>query len=414
MLKNKDHLLLLLANIAAIGFYFAIIGSLTETKTISDTIYSTGDAQEYRDFAKWVGFNSDYCNPVRTYFYPLLVLISSSIAGIKGIWFMHFLMWATAVNLIMIAAFRYSGSRIIAGVSFVFACTNLSCINLTMHALTETTVFFMFALLAYTVAYFRDRYHDRRFYIYLVLIFSVLSAIKPAFILPYTLVLLAVLFITYKKSILNLRLVIFLLLASVPLMVQKVISLTVHHTFSNSGIADYNFRDYYFRKVFYLSENGTLAGFAEMPDSVHKKMTEDINNRESPEMIKYLFSHFSSSASVFRDNLLENLRSAHPYIEHTTHPRLHKWTGNVNDKFFKLHFMMLVVWLLCWIFLGSTKTGFFMMYAVTGGLLFYTFFSTGITFWASDRLVAPSVALWAFFYPSALNEVFKKRFKNAR
>jgi len=149
--------------------------------------------------------------------------------------------------------------------------------------------------------------------------------------------------------------------------------------------------------------------FATLSDSIHvmqKKQTDPLSNSE---VIKYLIQHPTHTMAVYWNNLHENICSGNPYISNKKNHSLSKWTGNLNTNFFySIHCFMFILWLLYLFLMIKKKYSSEYLFVLFCGILsYYILLTSGLTFWAGDRLVSPAVALWGSLYPIIIFSFYK-------
>jgi 4-amino-4-deoxy-L-arabinose transferase-like glycosyltransferase len=386
--------LLLLLNIAAIAFFFIIQYQLGFPGNIHENMFFTGDSQEYRDYTNWLTGESDYCNPVRTYFYPLLILISRSLMGETGIWLMQFLFWIIACNLVFLAVRRTTGNRTAAAIVFVLCASNVSVINLTTHGLTEVTVFFFLALIIYFLSRAFTAEQSVTRYMPALLALSMIAVVKPQYMMLWYPSLLLIV-IAFRKDLLKAKIIALLIACMLPVLVQVTINKVKHGRYTSTAIGSSNLRLYYYRKVKHVADHGSIESFDAQNEEQHRQEQEESKTKSEKEIYSFLARHPFTSLEVFIDNLRNNMASGHPYIYDNTHPKLSKWTQNINNKFYYLNLYGFLVWLVfCIAKLRSRAAGSRMVIA-SGILAYYALFTTGLVFWAGDRLIAPAITAWS-------------------
>jgi hypothetical protein len=409
-LKNKilifirQNSLLIFLSAIAIIFYFLILNQPSLPDIVRKSLYSTGDAQEYRDFTKWLSGLSDYCNPNRPFLYPLIILLSTKLMGYLGVWYIQIGFWLSACILIYLTTFRMTGQKIFAAVSFILAASNISLLYYTIHALTEISIFFFLSVLIFL---FTSIQKSKLNFIYIILVLSLLVAIKPGYQPLLYLAIVLVLIFKTKTILKNPIMMLWLLLALAPVLIQKMINKTEHGTFSNTQIADLTLRDYLFRKVKFCVENDSVKGehleqkFSNVPDSVRAIQSKQMAKITNTEIYVYLLKHFPVSWQVYNNNVEGNIKSGNFYIDYQKSPGLYKWVEKQNQKYyFKFHKYMFWLLLLFLVFsIRKRFSGVYLFILFGSAVSFYILLSSGISFWSGDRLVVPAIAAWASLYP---------------
>ena len=331
---NRNCLLILLS-LAACTFYFIILNRLGSMEYIRGSLYFTSDSNEYREYTKWISGESDYCSQMRTFFYPLILLISTKLMGFYGIWYVHFIFWIVACDLIFLTTYNITKKKTIAAISFILAASNISIIVYTTHALTETTVFFLLSILVYILSDIRKKYHKLSYQFGLILIISILGATKPIYQIIWYITIVTFLILQIKTVIKKPFIIALILLASTPVIMQKSISKIKFGSFSNAQAADYNLKDYLYRKTKFYVDNDSIRTdeinkqFNVLSDSIHAIQTKQINMLSNVEIIKYLVKHPFKTITVFWKNIYENIGSGNPYISKPSNRSLYKWTETI-------------------------------------------------------------------------------------
>ncbi|MBI3501619.1 MAG: hypothetical protein HY063_07480 [Bacteroidetes bacterium] len=396
---EKSRLLLALSAIATI-FYFYILYELGGIDFIKNSLFSTGDSLEYKEYADWLSGKIDYCNPYRTFFYPLIILISTKLLGFYGTWIFQFLFWISGSIFIFKTALRITGRKDLATVSFLFAVSNISLIVYTAHALTEVAAFFFLTLFMYLLSMAHKKNQKPVLCLSLTIIISVLATIRPVFQICWYFWLIAFFIINYKSIIRHPLQIFLIIIASSPVIIQKAINKTKHNTFSSTEIGDYNLRYYFYKKVNFFVTDTFNQSYNELPDSIHAGLKEKASQLSNAEIVSYLFFHPCETIEVYWDNITENLKQGNPYIDRKTNYSLSKWTENTNHNFiFYIHLIMTFLWIYYLIknFSKSNLESHFIF--LSGLMLFYILYSSGITYWAGDRLVVYVAAVWSVLYP---------------
>ncbi len=395
---KKNRILIALIFLATL-FYFFIIDQLGGFSFISSSLFSTGDSQEYLQYSRWIGGDGGYSNEGRTFFYPLLILASTKLAGSYGIWFLQFLLWLSACIIIYITVNKVTNNISLAIISFLLAICNISLVVYTAHALTEITAFFLLSLLSYLLSVSKGRPQKISF----IFCLSVLVAVKPQYLIILSIFLLIILLVNVHEIIRKPLILLLVILSLSPVIIQVGINKIKHNTFSITQIADVTVRDYFYRKTKYFVENNTsaevLKEFESLPESEVQIQKKDASQRDTKKIILYLLKNPKQSMIVYWDNLMDNFRSGNPYINnnHT----LKKLSQNINTNFIsKIHLVMF----LFWIFFLSVRFSFFktagFQFILWNGILtFYLLFTSGITFWTGDRIIVSATSLCCILYP---------------
>lgn len=390
--------------------YFVLFNSFGGFSYLEATLFSTSDSQEYQGYAAWMFGNSDYCNPNRSYLYPFLIGLAGMFSKVSGIWFMQFLMWLGGCILVYAAALRISAGKTVSIIALIISASSFSLMVYTHHALTEVAAFFTLASLIFCLS--GDLRNPKQI-IWSVFICGALAAIKPQFQpLWYLHAVAAVLFL--RKEIFRKPLLILAAAASfAPVLIQFAINKAEHNSFSNSAIASYNLRNSVYKKVLFYSEGNSFSAernFDQLPDSVHDAINKAVLLPADSEIKSYLLDHKSIFLKVWGENVLENLQSGNPYISDETHHSLNKWVSNFNHNIlFGLHCLCLLLWI--WFLLANFKKrdAIYFFIFLAGAIFYYAVATCGTVYWAGDRLLVSSVAVWAVVYPLLISRIVRKK-----
>lgn len=391
----------------AIIVYFVVLAMLNFDVS-EEIMFSTPDSKSYLAVANWLSYNVDTSAlSIRPIMYPIILLVGSKLGGIYGIWITQFLFWLATINftfwslkeLTKNSNYAYLGSFIIIG--------NLSLISLTWHALTEVTTAFLLAILVAFIVKNRKRSKDLYFVQGCLFFMVLLTIVKPVFSIPlYILLIISIFqFKSYKKSP---HKILHFFLILTPLLVQITI-MKIN-----------------FNKV-EISEVGSLAVnqyiFAQGIQLINKDQRSDAMNKaiaySNNERITYILRHKSVFFSLFIDNLEDNVKADPSFLNPSAENGnllLYKVMLIFNKIYYYSHQVFILIYILSLILFFKYRDYSSLLFV--SGLYFlcaYYILVTGISFWQGDRLVLPSISIWALLYPylifynlnSLLNEPFK-------
>jgi hypothetical protein len=398
-LKRPSTLTVLtLLNVFALLFYFLILRQLHPVSSIPVSLFQTGDSREYLEYSQWLSGNHDYCSPVRTFFYPLLILITTTAFGNYGLWIVQLLFWLASCNLAFFTISRITNNRMLSTIGFFLCCTMVSPIGYTANALTETTVFFLLSLFIFTLAKNISMINNIHIQLQLLFIISLLAATKPVYQILWYISAAAFLFLSFRE-LKKYKIILLLLLSVSPVIAQKSISLATYNTLSSTGIADSNLKLYLYRKAQHLHVYGTIDNFDVLADSIHSAELKAAGKLSEKEAIVFLLKHPKETFLAFVDDLQNNIGTAYPLSNTPENKELIKWTQNINNKIMYLHLAAFILWLI-FIFknIHHLKNEQSLFILLSGLLLYYILFSSGLVFWSGDRLVAPATSLWICCY----------------
>jgi len=392
-------------------FYFIIIQQLGSAEFIRDSLFFSGDAQEYKAYANWIS-GGDTFIPYRTFFYPLLIFISEMFLGFYGIWILQFGFWLAGSILVFQTTMRLTGKKILAGLSFVIVVSNISLIVYTAHALTEVTTFFFLTLFINLVT---GSEKDKLFNLLgLIFILSVLATVKPLFQFIWYIGIILILIFQFKSILLRPILILLLLISASPVIVQKSINKIMNGSYSSSEIADNTIRHYLYKKVKFSVDSDKsqdkTRNFDDLSETDQDSLNHAVSHDGKMRIFTYLISHPITTFSVYCDNIHQNLSSGNPYIDRKKNYSLAKWTENVNNNFiFYIHLIMTLFWIYYVLSNYRKSEPLWNFILISGLLTFYILYSSGISFWAGNRLIIPAIAIWSVLYPLIIYSIFFNR-----
>lgn len=403
---KKATLLAILIALAG-SFYLIIIYNLGSFGFIKNSLFFSGDSLEYKAYANWIS-GGDTFIPYRTFFYPFLIFVSEILPGFYGIWILQFVFWIAGCILVFHTMLRLTGKKALAVLSFMIVVSNISLIVYTAHALTETVTFFFLTLFIYLLTFARK---DKPvIFLSLIFILSVLATIKPLFQLIWYFGIIVILIVNIKSILYKPMLIWMIILSSSPVIIQKSINKIMNGSFSSSQIANNTLRYYLYKKVkFYVASDDRKninKNFNDLSESDQASLDVRVSQDKMKDIYKYLISHPIATIAVYSDNIYQNLSSGNPYIDRKKNYSLAKWTENVNNNFiFYIHLVMTILWMVYLIrnFKKQDQDSRFIL--ISGLLVFYVLYSSGISFWAGNRLIIPAIGMWGVLYPLLIYKI---------
>jgi hypothetical protein len=403
---------LLLLNVVVLVFYFWFLHYFDFFDSITETVFSTSDSNEYNDYTLFLTGHSDYCNPNRPFFYPLLLLIAKSIGGINGVWIMQIAFWLAACNLSFLSVRKMGGGILLSSISFLLIGTYFSAIILTTHGLTEITVLFLLSLLTYLLSHYFKKEKKPKVGLMAVALLAILFAVKPFFQLP---MFLGIVFLVYYFETIRTRPVLFLwfALALSPAILQYSLNKYHHGVFVSDTLIEYNLRMYLANKVDYYEETNDLDGFDYLGDSTYRVRETRLAKLSNAQVRSYLWDHLGSTIIVMHDNFCDNVETSNLYLNKEKNPQLCMRSWKINGKFLRLHiyfFIGMFIYFVITIWKRRSELHLYLLFL--GFICYMNLLSSGITFWAGDRIVIPSIAIWAVLYPVFLSQVITPLIQN--
>jgi len=320
--------------------------------------------------------------------------------GSYGPWIINFMFWIISCNLILQSLLLLTHNKIFSLAGFILCCTHLPLIGYSLHALTEVTAFFLLSILIYIIAKNIQRIGAIETQLKILFTVSLLAATKPVYQLAwYIFVFYIVLY--YFRSFWNIRIILLLLLASSPVLIQKSITVIQHNTLSSTQIADSNLKKYFYRKTRHYVNSGIVNYSDSMTDSAYPQELKKTGSISTPDVVLYLVRHPKHTTLTFLSNLQENIGGGYPYVDVSRNAIIARWAGYYNKAWMYLHIPFFISWLaFIIVFRKREKIGNkdYLFILFSGLLLYYIYFTSGLVFGSGDRLIAPATSLWICCY----------------
>ncbi|MBI5509622.1 MAG: hypothetical protein HY903_12790 [Deltaproteobacteria bacterium] len=384
MVRAPAVLLLAIAVFAAITY--GLVSAATPLPAEVDRLVFgvSPDSREYLSVSRWIFAATPVPDASinRPILYPLFLGLSA-VAGVKAVWIGQALLWLASAVLVSLAVRRRTGSRVLMLLAGALFVGHPSLVALTYFGLTETLTVFLLALWL-NVAASPGWLSDRRRILESVLLLALLTITKPVFKYALAVYLVAVVVATWRQ---RQGLAARLLAVSVglaPVLIQLAVMLDAHGIFDLSRVSRIG-RDRHLLPAVYchVHERQDLeAGWAAIAD-----LSDADKNA-------YLVDHWPATAVVFAHNLVDgNLTRGSEFLKNEGQaPRLWSWTRRYNMNLARLHALLVPLLL----FLGWRRQALELLPVAAVGLLLL--FSTGLVFWAGDRLVAFTLPIWIYVY----------------
>lgn len=360
-------------------------------------MFSTPDSLTYLDVTNWIaGADANYGLSVRPILYPLILLVTTKIAGVYGIWMMQLLMWLATLILIFITVRKATNNIFFAFISSTFFASNLSLIALTLHGLTEVTTAFLLASFAFFLTANIDRRREL-YYLHGTIIFLVLLTIlKPVFFPPllFTLIILLPLFFIKKYLKQPMRIIILFILL-IPLFIQF-------------GIMKINFGEYTVSKIgsITLSNYYFTQGVMRIESKSRIKALEKAQALAGNEKINYILANKQLYYNVFKDNLKANIIARSTslcYASAYENPGMKSYMNVLNHIYYYIHIVFLFILGILIIFkLKGKDYRNFILLSVLSAIVGYYILTSGVSYLQGDRLILPAIGIWPILYTISL------------
>jgi hypothetical protein len=401
-LKRKNIELIILTIIGIVVYTFVFLNLNIDVS--NEIAFSTVDSKSYLDVANWLenGVDSDQVSK-RPVLYPIILLVSTKIGGVYGIWIFQVIFWLFSLNFIFLTIQQLTKSSITAYIGALVFMLNLSVIALTLHALTEVTTIFLLSMLGYFLTKKIKQYREPQF-LHIGLFFLVLlTLVKPAFSLPLYFVFFIVFPLFYlKKHLKHPKHFIKLFLILLPLIIQLAIVKTKYDKLTVSTIGHTTFTNYF------------IAQGVENIESINRE--EALSKAmafSDDEELDYVYEHLPVYTKLFWWNIFDNIDGKSMFLVHTKdreNYRFAEFMRVYNRLTVMVHYLFVLLTLPLLIMLLRKKNYpllFILGFLYTLGLYFVV--TTGISFWQGDRLTLPAIAIWSCLYPSIIYFYLKLR-----
>jgi len=402
MIFNKRKFIpLFILNIVAIVFYFAIFSNL-KAGLSKEIMFASPDSQSYMDVANWIedGTESNSIS-IRPVLFPLLLLFTSKIGGIYGIWLMQFLFWILTANLIFLTIKKLTQNIYFSSAGTLLFITNLSLISVTLHALTEVTTAFLLSYFTFFIAHNLHQTKSLKFIHTILFLLVILTLIKPVFYLPLLFTILIPLPIFYfKKYKENPKKMANLILILLPLFIQIGIIKIKYDEFKVSKIASITLTDYLLTQGIEIIEGKNY-------ETANKKA----NSLSPSEQKKYILQNSSDYIEIFFSNVKSNITAFSTFLIYPIgyeNISMAKYMIEMNSYYFLFHqifiFLTIILFLL---FIQRKEYEKLLILFVFSALTAFYILTTGISTYQGDRLVLSSISIWIPLYAFILHDLIR-------
>jgi len=389
---KKTAINLCILNCIVIGLYFTVLLNL-KTGISNKIMYSTPDSITYLSVAHWLESGIETENTeYRPILYPLLILISSKVSGVYGIWFLQFLFWLFTVNLTFQSVYNLTENYFCGYVSTILIASNFSLIALTLHALTEVATAFLLSVLIFFISNNYKKYRELFFIHGILAVLVLLTILKPVFLIPLLVALFIILPLGYIKNyIVDPIKILILFFILLPFFTQLAIMKVKYNSFSVSKIGEKTFTNYLFAR-----------GLGKIEKINRTKSIKKANSFSGKEKLNYLIANKKIYFLTYFSNLKNNIKSYPTFLSYPkgfVHVPFRNYMIYVNTIYYYIHMMFIlpIIYLL-YLFFKKNDYDNLIVLLIMAGLSYYYILATGVSFWQGDRLVLPSIAIWVCLY----------------
>jgi len=367
--------------------------------SIESSLYQPPDSAGYKAVATWIyhGGPAPGAAAKRPFFYPLILGLPLMI-GPWAIWLFNICCWFGTIFLTARAVHKLTASHTASLIVWMAFSLNISLMDLTMRALPELPLVFVLSLWAWRVTSVGFENPSVWDLASLVLLMVTATLIKPLFQLHVLLLLIVFPFIPsirrlFRRRPLGLLASIFLVL--LPLVPQVIIVRSLTGTFALSTAGSEELKRYIIPEVV-LRLNSPLA-WGDRRQMI-EKTREEISDCDSRECVQLVAQHplllaKTLTENIFRDNLMEGCLAFEEDYLLFAFSKLH------NSIITVLHIYMMPIVLLIAAARGIRGPKINLLFLVAAAALIIV--TSGLVFWAGDRIIVIAEPLWLTAYLAA-------------
>lgn len=392
----KHNYTLYSLNIIALVVYFTIFFNL-KTSVSEEVMFSTPDSETYLDVVNWMTDNVDSESvSIRPLLYPLILMVSTKLGGVYGIWIIQAIFWLLAINFTFLTIKQITKNIFFSFLGAFLLMSNLSLIALTLHALTEVTTVFLLSMMLFLLARKIDEYRSLQFFHICLFFMVLLTLTKPAFYIPLAGILFIILPLFYfKKYLKNPKSSLKLLLIILPLIIQISIIKVKYGQATVSFIGPKTLTEYFIPQGIVEVESISFENALKKSESLSKA-----------KQMNYIKNHTITYLSLFRYNIKNNIKGEPTFLLRPKGYESHRFAQfmqDYNDIMPKTHLIFAFLIFPILLYLFKKKNIPILLFLVFPFMLgAYYIITTGVSFWQGDRLTLSSIAIWACIYPIIL------------
>jgi hypothetical protein len=359
-----------------------------------DRFNPNADSFSYLQVGEWIlGGKPSEHSAFRPFLFPVIVASLYKLGGIYLIWIFQILAYILGHYFLHKGVEEFTKNRRLAWAASLLYLINFSLIGLTYHGLTEViTVLGLSGILYLTVLNIKEKISSGDYWGWAVLIFGLLTLIKPVFINSfYICLVLVLLHLLFKKVSFNQLLKWPIVVAFVGIIVQMFVLKAVVGEYGISEISGKTYKSYLLTQAIMNTE--------EITKEEAKEKAYDMNPEE---IVTYSMENFGCLSTLFFDNLRTNIRSD-SFVQDYNHGENNRIPAKIMQNYNRTSYYIYIFILLfgVYYFLSRMKKySFFsaIALAMIWVVLLYYVFVTGISFDQRDRLVIGVLPLWIYFF----------------
>ncbi len=391
MKRKIAELVLLNVGLAAVYFYFF---SQLNLPVDSEYMYSTPDAQSYEAVALWWYGIPTQATSIRPLLYPMINVIGWTIAGFKGVWSLQILFWIGAGNFLFLAVRNYSRNTFVSFIAATVYALNLSLVAATLHALTEVTTAFLLSILIWLASKHPGKFTDTKFHAKILFVVALLVVTKPLFY-PLFLIELCIALVIFIRKKVNITQIGFLLLASLPVMLQLSFMKYKHDEFTISKISDITYHQYLVTDT-----------YAELIGGKRNEVDDFVFSWTPHEVDSFTKEHRMEIFLMFAKNIGKNLVTGSPFLTKPIMRENKEWSPYTRSyNWVARNWHNLFLWLVpafVLLYMRRRQNHWMLPLLASFVLTWYIFVTSGISGWQGDRLILCALPLWIFCYTTLL------------
>ena len=354
------------------------------------------DSESYLQVSDWLFRGaSNLVIQRRTFLYPLLVGLARIPFGNLGIWLMQMLFWLASAVIFFLNLESALPSRRGRYLVFILFCLVLSPIYLSLTVLTESTAFFLFALIGY---FFIQSLRGRGEHTLpaVLVCTGCLTMIKPNYN-PAFMALLALAPLAKWRGRIRLTwpaLALTFAIAFLPTMIQMGF---FWHQTSRLGLSSMS------KEVIQLTFYPEMVAKLQHRDVLDVRPAIIQANPTMASMLNFALEHPMTAVACLIRNIEENLRDVLHLDADPVWERY--WRNVLNDIFYWIHvaFIAPILWLLWHLRAWREFRDISLTMMVI--LFWIALATTGLAFWAGDRYTVPFLPLWPLIYITVVSRI---------
>lgn len=384
----------ILLNVLILFVYLFVSFSL-KMEVSRSVMFSTPDSLSYLDVTNWFITGVDNINITRRPFlYPLFLLFTYKTGGVYLLYFIQMILWVLTINFSFLTMKKLTNNYLFSWLTALILVSNLSLIALTFHGLTEIPTAFVLSAFILFIVNNKHRLKDVYFFQGALLFLVILTVLKPVFSLPLLGFLVFVFPIFYlKKYLITPKLFLSLLLILLPVLFQITLVKIKSGEMKVSTIGAHTLEMYF-----------VTQGIERLDSLSNKDAYAKSKSLGKEGQKEFLMKNKYVYWGLFKNNVIDNIKSYPTFLNYPkicSKPSWSEFAEKWNRHSYTIHklfsFILFPIVLLFYLIRKDYEN--LVLVFSLAALLIYYIVATGISFYQGDRLVLPSIAIWACLYP---------------